>query len=101
MGNYPPRKCNSQIEFDELMHNVNNMQSKTNHPYLDRLREINKQKTLIKVQIEGLRQQLNALKVEALDIEQKQKDNNRVFHEWKHTLIELNPLGQKNDTATA
>ncbi len=100
MGNYPPRKCNSQIEFDELMHNVNDLQTKTNHPYLDRLREINKQKTLIKVQIDGLHQQLSALKVEALDIEQRRKDSNRVFHDWKHTLIEMNPLGHRNEPIT-
>lgn len=95
----PPSKCSSQIEFDELMHNVNNEQSKYNHPYLDRLREINKQKTLIAVQIQALHQQLSALKVEQLEIEQKKKDANRVFHEWKHQLIELNPKGLKNEQA--
>lgn len=95
----PPSKCSSQIEFDELMHNVNNEQSKYNHPYLDRLREINKQKTLIAVQIQALHQQLSALKVEQLEIEQKKKDANRVFHEWKHKLIELNPKGLKNEQA--
>jgi len=97
---FQPKVCNSQVEFDNFMHSVNNLQSIENHPYLDRLREINKQRELIQIQIEGLKQQQKALKVEAIDIEQKQKDINRVYHAIKHELIELNPKGLKNETAT-
>ena len=93
-----PRKCNSQVEFDELMHEINNQQSLENHPYLDRLRELNKQRALIETQKQALNVQLNAIKVERIEIEQKQKDINREYHAIKHELIELNPLGLKNET---
>lgn len=92
-----PRKCNSQVEFDELMHEINNQQSLENHPYLDRLRELSKQRALIETQKQSLNVQLNAIKVERLDIEQKQKDINREYHALKHELIEMNSLGLKNE----
>ena len=41
---YTPRKCDSQKEFDTLMSAINHEQTLENHPYLDRLRELNKQK---------------------------------------------------------
>lgn len=98
MARFAARKCENQVEFDELMHAINNQQSIENHPYLDRLREINKQKALIGVQIDALKQQKKALTVEAIDIEQKQKDQNRFFHQLKHELIEQNPKVLKNET---
>ena len=94
---FTPRKCENQVEFDGIMHAINNQQTIENHPYLDRLRELNKQRTLIETQIQAMKVQLNTIKVERLDIEQKQKDINRVFHQLKHELCELNPLGLKNE----
>ena len=94
---FAPVKCENHIEFDERMHAINNQQSLDNYPYLDRLRELNKQKTLIETQMQALKVQLNSIKVERLDIEQKQKDINRVYHQLKHELIELNPKGLKNE----
>ena len=92
-----PRKCNNQIEFDSLMHEINNQQSLENHPYLDRLRELSKQRALIETQKQALNVQLNAIKVERLEIEQKQKDINREYHALKHELCELNPNDLKNE----
>ena len=97
MEQFAPKKCENQVEFDERMHAINNQQSIENHPYLDRLREIGKQKALISVQMDALKQQMKALRVEAIDIEQKQKDMNRLFHQLKHELIEMNPKGLKNE----
>ncbi len=97
LKNYPPHKVGSQLEFDELMHAINNQQSIENHPYLDRLRELNRQQTLIRTQIQALHVQLNAIKVERLEVEQKQKDVNRLFHQLKHELIVMNPKGLKNE----
>ena len=94
---FTPRKCENQVEFDGIMHAINNQQTIENHPYLDRLRELNKQRTLIETQIQALKVQMNTIKVERLEIEQKQKDINRVFHQLKHELCELNPLGLKNE----
>lgn len=96
---YAPKRCNSQAEFDEQMHMINDEQTVVNHPYLDQIRDINKQRALIQIQIQALRVQLDTLRVQYLDIEQKRKDINRLFHQLKHELIELNPKDQwsKND----
>ena len=87
----PPRKCDSQKEFDTFMSAINNEQTLENHPYLDRLRELNKQKALIETQKQALNVQLNTIKVERLEIEAKQKVINRIFHQLKHEMLELNP----------
>ena len=101
MEQFAPKKVNNQIEFDTFMHEVNNVQAGLNHPYLDRIRELNKQRTLIETQKQALNLQLNAIKVERLEIEQKQKEINRVFHDIKHKMIELNPKNSAQDeTAT-
>lgn len=89
--NYPPRKCENQLEFDALMHQYNESQAKANHPYLDRERELNKQKALLETQMQAIRVQLNTIKVERLEIEQQRKNINRMFHDLKHELIVMNP----------
>lgn len=96
---FAPVKCNSQIEFDERMHAINNQQNIENHPYLDQLRELNKRKALLQAQKQAINVQLSAIRVECMEIEQKQKDTNRVFYQLKHELIELNPKGLKNEKA--
>lgn len=97
MEQFAPKKCENQVEFDERIHAINHQQSVENHPYLDRLRELAKKKALIETQKQALNIQLNAIKEERLDIEQKQKDMNRLFHQLKHELIEMNPKGLKNE----
>lgn len=101
MEQFAPKKCENQVEFDDLMHAINNQQSVENHPFLDRLRELARKKALIVTQKQALNIQLNTIKEERLDIEQKQKDMNRLFHQLKHELIELNPKGLKNEDAAA
>ena len=91
---YKAKKLANQIEFDSLMSFMNTEQEHMNHPFLDRERELNKQKELLEQQKQAINIQLNAIKVERLDIEQKRKDINRVFHELKHELIMLNPRDQ-------
>lgn len=98
---FAPVKCDNQVEFDGRMHAINNQQAIENRPYLDRLRELSKKATLIESQKQALNIQLNAIRAARLEIEQKQKDINRVFHDLKHELIELNPKGLKNEQAEA
>ena len=88
---YEARKCENQMEFDRLMSEMNTEQTHLNHPYLDRERELAKQKELLEQQKQAINIQLNAIKVERLELEQKRKDINRVFHDLKHELIMLNP----------
>ena len=90
-GKYPPREVNNQMEFDRIMSEMNAEQTHMNHPYLDRDRDIALQRTNIKVQIQALHQQDSALRIEQLELEQKRKDINRVFHDLKHELIMMNP----------
>ena len=89
---YPPREVGTQIEFERIMIDMNTEQTHLNHPYLDREREILAQRERIKLQINALHQQDNALKLERIEVEQKRKDINRVFHDLKHELIMLNPM---------
>ena len=88
---YAARKCESQMEFDRLMSEMNTEQTHLNHPYIDRERELAKQRELLEQQKQAINIQLNAIKVERIDLEQKRKDINRVFHDLKHDLIMLNP----------
>jgi len=88
---YEARKCETQMEFDRLMSEMNTEQTHINHPYLDRERELAKQRELLEQQKQAINIQLKAIKLERLDVEQRRKDINRVFHELKHDLIMLNP----------
>ena len=91
---YEARKCENQMEFDRLMSEMNTEQTHLNHPYLDRERELAKQKELLEQQKQAINIQLNAIKVERIDLDQKRKDINRIFHDLKHELIMLNPREQ-------
>ena len=89
---YEAQVCATQMEFDRLMSEMNTEQTHLNHPYLDRERELIKQKKLLEQQKSAINIQLDAIKLERLDLEQKRKDINRVFHDLKHELIMMNPL---------
>ena len=91
---YEARKCETQMEFDRVMSEMNTEQTHLNHPYLDRERELAKQKELLEQQKQAINIQLNAIKVERIDLDQKRKDINRIFHDLKHELIMLNPREQ-------
>ena len=88
---YEARKCETQMEFDRVMSEMNTEQTHLNHPFLDRERELAKQRELLETQKQAINIQLNAIKVERLDLDQKRKEINRVFHDLKHELIMLNP----------
>ncbi len=88
---YEAQVCATQMEFDRMMSEMNAEQTHLNHPYLDRERELAKQRELLETQKQAISIQLNQIKVERLELEQKRKDINRVFHDLKHNLIMLNP----------
>ena len=88
---YEARKCETQMEFDRVMSEMNTEQTHLNHPYLDRERELAKQRELLETQKQAINIQLNQIKVERLELESKRKEINRVFHDLKHELIMLNP----------
>lgn len=88
---YPPRQLESQVEFDRMMSTLNAEQTRINHPYLDRDRELARQREMLETQKQAISIQLNQIKIERLELEQKRKDINRIFHELKHELIIANP----------
>ena len=88
---YEGRKCESQVEFDRVMSEMNAEQTVMNHPYLDRDRELAKQRQNLMMQMDAIKIQLKGIAVERLELEQKRKDINRLFHELKHDIIMLNP----------
>lgn len=88
---YPPREVDNQVEFERIMSEMNIEQTHLNHPYLDRERELARQKGMLEQQKKAIDIQLNVIKLERLDLEQKRKDINRVFHEIKHEFIMMNP----------
>lgn len=47
---YQIRPLDTQIEFDRIMHEINEDQTRLNHPYLDRERELIKQRDLLLTQ---------------------------------------------------
>ena len=71
---YEAQVCETQMEFDRIMSEMNTEQTHLNHPYLDRERELARQKELLEQQKQGINIQLNAIKLERLDLEQKRKD---------------------------
>ena len=61
---YEAQVCATQMEFDRLMSEMNTEQTHLNHPYLDRERELAKQKELLEQQKQAINIQLNAIKLE-------------------------------------
>jgi hypothetical protein len=47
---YEARKCETQMEFDRVMSEMNTEQTHLNHPYLDRERELAKQREMLETQ---------------------------------------------------
>lgn len=70
---------------------MNAEQTEMNHPLLDRDRELAKQRQNLMMQMDAIKIQLKGIAVERLELEQKRKDINRLFHELKHDIIMLNP----------
>ena len=97
---YQSRKCSTQVEFDRIMSEMNMEQTMLNHPFLDRERELVKQREMLWTQKEAINIQLNQIKIERTELEQKRKDINRLFHELKHELIMANPREEFADTET-
>jgi seryl-tRNA synthetase len=97
---YEGRKCESQVEFDRVMSEMNAEQTQLNHPYLDRDRELAKQRENLMMQMDAIKIQLKGIAVERLELEQKRKDINRLFHDLKHELIMANPREKYAKAAT-
>lgn len=88
---FAPRECETQMEFQSIMEKMNSLQASYNHPYMDRDRELLSETHRLMTQKQAINIQLNMLKQERIEIEQKRKDINRVFNDLKHQLCIINP----------
>lgn len=88
---YPPHKAGNQQEFDTWMSQLNEVQSNDNIPFNKQKAEIRKQRDMIRLQMQNLRQQDHLLKMQYMEIEDRQRDNNRVYYTLKHEMLTLNP----------
>jgi hypothetical protein len=91
MAKYQPRQLENQMQFEEIMHRMNQEQGELNRPLIDRKMEIIKQRELLNIQKQAINQQLSSLSAEYQDIEAKAKAINRPFHDIKHEFCMLNP----------
>ena len=95
---FQPKHYEVQGEFDAVMHEINDEQTKANAPYNDKLRQLDIEKNEIEQKIAQLNLKKQENKGKRLQIEQVKKEMNRVFHEIKHELISLNPKLPKEQT---
>lgn len=94
---FEPKECATQIEFDTHIREINARQRMLNQPYVDKIRDIDFEKSLVIGQIETLRSKLQQIKMERIRIEQEKKDINRTFYALKEQWFLLNPKGLKNE----
>ena len=73
------------------MSQLNEVQSNDNIPFNKQKAEIRKQRDMIRLQMQNLRQQDQLLKMQYMEIEDRQRDNNRVYYALKHEMLMLNP----------
>ena len=88
---FQPRQLDSQIEFDDVMSEMNMEQSRMVHPLIDKEIELIKKQSRLQEQISEMKIEIEVIKRAKLDVESQKKEINRAFHELKHELIKLNP----------
>lgn len=88
---YPPRELESQIEFEKVMTELGDEQTKVNHPLINKEIELDKKVANLEMQMAAIRIQLNAVRIEKKDLLLERKEINREYHDLKHEFIQLNP----------
>ena len=88
---FQPRQLDSQIEFDDVMSEMNMEQSRMVHPLIDKEIELIKKQSRLQEQISEMKIEIGVIKRAKLDVESQKKEINRAFYELKHELIKLNP----------
>lgn len=91
MAKYQPRQLENQMQFEQIMEEMNQEQSIEKEPLFARKHEIAKQNELLNIQKRAINQQLSTLSIEYQEIEQKIRNINRSYHNVKHEFIMLNP----------
>ena len=94
------KKCETQMEFDRVMSEMNEVQWKLNSPYYDRISKYKAERCRTEAEINGLKEHLNRIGARIYELELEKKEINRLFHELKHELIMLNPRESFQKTET-
>ena len=81
----------NQVEFEAWMAEINAVQASHVNPLDRHIGQINQRHANIMTQKRALNIQLDQLKQERVDVEQRRRDICAVFHELKHAMIQLNP----------
>jgi hypothetical protein len=91
MAKYKPIQLENQMQFEQIMEQMNQEQYLEKEPLFERKHEIAKQNELLNIQKRAINQQLSALSIEYQEIEQKIRSINLAYHNVKHEFIMLNP----------
>ena len=91
MEAFTPRKCESQIEFEEVMMAINDAQQEENTPYKEQIARFNAQRLSLENEKHKLSIQLNELKQARLRIEKDLKEINSKYYNMKRNWIFMNP----------
>lgn len=95
---YPPRKCESQAEFDDAMHQLKMANWQDCAAIRRRQDELNAQRASVRTQIASLKTTLNALTQEYLFHEKQRKELCDAWSVVKRELMELNPKQNNGST---
>ena len=90
-GAFTPRKCETQIEFEEVMMQINDAQQEENTPYKEQIARFDAQRLSLESEILKIKIQLIELKQARLHVEKDLKKLNKKYHDLKHSWIVLNP----------
>lgn len=95
---YPPRKCESQAEFDDAMHQLKIANWKDCAAIRRRQDELNAQRASVRTQISSLKTTLTALTQEYLFHEKQRKELCDAWRIVKQEMMDLNP--KQNNAST-
>ena len=91
MEAFTPRKCESQIEFEDVMMAINDAQQEEKTPYKEQIARFDAQRLSLENEKHKLSIQMNELKQAKLRVEKDLKEINKKYHDLKHSWIVLNP----------
>ncbi len=88
---FQPRQLDSQIEFENVMSEMNLEQSRMMHPLIDREIELIKKQSHLQEKIYEAKNEMELIRRAKMDLGIEKKEICRAFHELKHAYIVMNP----------
>lgn len=88
---FTPRRVETQSEYAEFMHRVDEAQTAANHPYADRTAQLHMERTRLAVRINAIKVEIAAVCNDIRQLNLERKEMNRAYHDIKHEMAQLNP----------